>query len=131
MATYQHIMLPIPLDADDNSLPLKALNLIEDCSARFSLLVVIDADEVSGTELRNQVDKAKRQLFALGQELVVPVFDQHVRFGKLGESIARAAQELGVDSIILGVAKKAPQQGRAVISQLMNCSNYDLVLMNY
>jgi len=131
MPTYQHILLAIFPDHRDNQLVYKALSLVEDCSARFSLLTVINSEHYQPTELLNQIKLAKQRLASLGRELVVPSFDQHIRLGQVPEMIIKTANELGVDSVICGLSKSTNPVNFGLANSLMTTLSKDLILMHY
>ena len=119
MKTYQHILLATTLTNPSRLIALKAVQMAEDFAARLTLLHVVEK-EVRGYKKINQ---ARLQIEALGKELVVPRFDQHVAVGCAKTLIAKIAQQLPADLIILG----GHGETAMAVSQTATC---DIVFIN-
>jgi universal stress protein A len=116
---YTHLLLAVDFAPDAEPVIERAVHLRNLYEARLSLLHVLEyapqtvelmpmayaGDMVlpEAFDLERQlIDAARGQLDRLGERLGVPPEDRHIQVGPTGHAIQAAADELGVDLVILG-----------------------------
>jgi len=116
---YKHLLLAVDFTPEAEVVIERAMQLRSLYQARLSLVHVLDyvpltadlmplsyAGDVTLPETfgpdSHLLETARTNLDALGERLDVPPEDRHVQVGPTGHAIRTAAQELGVDLVILG-----------------------------
>lgn len=116
---YQHLLLAVDFSPEAEPVIERAVQLRALYRARLSLVHVLDyvpqtvelmplsyagdmlLPETFGFESQ-LIDTARGNMDALGERLAVPPEDRHIQVGPTGHAIQAAADELGVDLVILG-----------------------------
>ncbi len=130
MMGYRHLLMHI------SSLPVKGLEnkligFIEDSGARISMLRVIDPTDKRNVGVDKRVIAAKEQLANLGQKLMIPQFDQHIRIGKLEAMIVEIAQDLAVDGLLLSLPKLMIESELGAVKQIVQQPLFDTMIVFY
>lgn len=115
---YTHVLAPTDLTDDGKETVHKAWELANQYDAKLSLVHVIEPIPAYGYPgmtdiLSPHIEQAKVDLAQLGEELNIPVEDQHVELGPTKVSILHLAEKLKADLIIVG------SHGRHGISRLL------------
>lgn len=112
MPTYKHMLLATSLSSESYPVAIQAICLAQDFGARLSLLHVVEnlsarKNQDDAPEDMKRIKLAKQALANLGDELVVPVFDQRVVIGEAKVMILEMAQELSADLIVIAHREKS------------------------
>lgn len=116
---YRHLLLAVDFAPDREQVIARALHLRDLCGARLSLVHVVEyvpmavefmplsyAGDIALPEdfaLETALlETAQGQMDALGERIGVPTGDRHIQIGPVGHAIQVAAEELGIDLVILG-----------------------------
>ncbi|RLA21719.1 MAG: universal stress protein [Gammaproteobacteria bacterium] len=113
MQSYRHILLAVDFSNADRLVVERATNLAKQSQAEISVIHVVDNLPISepGYDVLNSldleltevlIDKAKKQLSALAEELSVPEQRCHLQMGRAISEITTLAEEREVDLIVIG-----------------------------
>ncbi len=113
MQSYRHILLAVDFSDTDSSVIERATNLAKQYEAEISIIHVVDNLPVSepGYDVLNSldfeltevlIDKTKKQLSALAEELSVPEERCHQRMGRPVSEVVALAEEEQIDLIVIG-----------------------------
>lgn len=108
MKKYQHILFAADLTDDCHSLAKQAAEFAGTMGAKLSLIHVIEPLPAYGFMIATEVpaehliESASEEMNKLGSSLGTPIENVHIETGATKHVILEAANEMGIDLIIVG-----------------------------
>ncbi len=126
MSKYTHILLATDLSETSERANAKAAELAKQNGAKLSVIHCIEPIPAYGypgfADLESPViDQAKLEMNKLGEVMDIPLDNQRIEFGSVKSEVLKAAEDLGIDLIIIG------SHGRHGISRLLGSSAAGIV----